>query len=753
MSVSKKYAEYKNNRKKLIFKYLDDNIKSESLNICIIVPHRNRIDHLKKFINHFTDYHFDIYIIDQNNADKFNRGLLLNIGYIIAKTKGKYDRFIFHDVDSYPDETLLALYNKYNNYNIHFACNDYKYSFPEFLGGVIGFTKNDFEKINGFPNTFFGWGGEDDSMYNRCVTNNIDIYRPSKGKYLLEEHAGPTKQEYNVNKQINILNDLKYWYSNGVKQILNFYINYKSYPNLNDFINSLDLSKTSDFNLTGSKMITDLDNTKCKLYFYKIDYLATHTNMFSKIENKNIINESIQKKIEFYKKNNLKYYQHKKEPVIISVIEPLIYWSEIKEKIINTFTTPNEFKLSKKDKNNIIEKLVKTHFKSYKKNLTKNDLENTLKLVYDNYRELIYVRIRNNKIDCSYNIYNLESKIDWYKYLKYKNQNLDNSLLELMNDRGIKYTTLKKPHFIYANNCLLSFEAYNYQEGNPTSYIQEFMDMIEYTINKFKTVPDCDFLLNRKDFAYLRKDNKSAYDHLNTDKITDLTKIWPLGSQSKKDIHLDIPFPSADEWKALNDNINDISWSNKVSTALFRGSSTGCGYTIDTNPRMKLADISYKWNKESDKKNLINAGISRFIIRITAYDKIIGFTINDKYKHLVGEFIDSKDQTKYKYIFNIEGNAAAYRYPSEFKKKSVILNVKSKCQMWFEPLLENKKNFIEIDSDYKNLYETMMWLKDNDNKAEDIAKNGYKLYEKYLTKDGISDYWFYFMYYINLHTI
>lgn len=38
-----------------------------------------------------------------------------------------------------------------------------------YFGGVVAFNRQDFEAINGFPNTFWGWGGEDDEMYSRIV--------------------------------------------------------------------------------------------------------------------------------------------------------------------------------------------------------------------------------------------------------------------------------------------------------------------------------------------------------------------------------------------------------------------------------------------------------------------------------------------------------------------------------------------------------------------------------------------------------
>ena len=85
MNINDQYNNYKNNRKLLTFKYLKKDTIIKQYKICIIVPHRNRLDHLKKLLDKIKN--IDIYIIDQNNADKFNRGLLLNIGYLIAKKK------------------------------------------------------------------------------------------------------------------------------------------------------------------------------------------------------------------------------------------------------------------------------------------------------------------------------------------------------------------------------------------------------------------------------------------------------------------------------------------------------------------------------------------------------------------------------------------------------------------------------------------------------------------------------------------
>jgi hypothetical protein len=731
----KNYQDYHNRRKELKLQILD---KNSSLNdsglTCVIIPHRNNIEKLKKLLKLFKNTKYDVVVIDQNNADELNKGLLSNIGFFIAKTKKNYSRYLFHDVNIFPTTSLVEEYQENMDYNIKFANSD-----------IIGFTEIDFEKINGFPNLFFGLDGQNESLDNRCIRNKVQFFKSNN--YMTTKPL--TRKKINENE---IFRDLTEWKYNGVKQIDNFFINYKNYENMIEFEKSFVNGKDSNEN--NSKLLAEFtSNNNNNIDFYKIDYLSSHSIDNNDIKDKSFAKINADNRIEKFKSENDNYFQHKTNPLFISSIEPLIYWNEIEKNILDTYTEPKQFE------NNIVgneinDSLLNEQFLNYKKNLTKDDLEKTLKFVFDHYAELIYIRIRNNKIECSYHIYNKDISIDWYKDLKYKGKNLDSSVIELMNDRKKEYLTLKKPHFLVANNCLLNFEAYTYFEGNPTSYVKEFIEMINLTIEKHKIIPDCDLLLNRRDFAFLRKDNRSAYEHLNDDIITNIDKYWMIGSQSRKDIHLDIAIPSADEWQSLSEKeMIDIEWEKRKSTALFRGRSTGCNKTLD-NPRLKLADISFKWSKDKNKSRnkLIDVKISNLVSRITAYDKIIQSSNIKNFNYLKGNRIEKNEQMNYKYIFNIEGNAQAYRYPSEFQKGSVILSVKSDYKMWFEPLIKNNKHYIEIDPDYKNLENKMKWLIEHDKEAKDIAQHGKEFYNNSLNKDSIIDYWFSFMYHVNKYS-
>ena len=147
--------------------------------IAIIVPFRDseeekpRTAQLNQFVAYMetflTGHDYKIFVIEQSeDGRKFNRGQLLNIGFDLAKKEG-YNNYIFHDVDLLPSEELKKYYTTIPKNNpIHIAAVWDRYgSNPKYFGGIVAFSKELFEKINGYPNNFWGWGGEDDELHNR----------------------------------------------------------------------------------------------------------------------------------------------------------------------------------------------------------------------------------------------------------------------------------------------------------------------------------------------------------------------------------------------------------------------------------------------------------------------------------------------------------------------------------------------------------------------------------------------------------
>jgi hypothetical protein len=139
----------------------------------IIVPYRNRFEHLQEFKQSIVKYLEDngytkyvIIIVNQDDAKLFNRGMLLNIGFTEAK-KLKCDYVVFHDIDMLPVDVDYS----YSDTPIHLATDDIP--FESYFGGITLFPSELFEKINGFSNLYWGWGFEDDDLRYRCVRYGV----------------------------------------------------------------------------------------------------------------------------------------------------------------------------------------------------------------------------------------------------------------------------------------------------------------------------------------------------------------------------------------------------------------------------------------------------------------------------------------------------------------------------------------------------------------------------------------------------
>ena len=148
----------------------------------IIAPYRDRYRQLIYFKREIakyldaTDIDYVLIIVEQDNALSFNRGKLLNIGAIRAKELG-CDYIVLHDIDMLPVNVDYS----YPKHPIHLATNflagDQKIGlhFEKYFGGVTMFKLEDFERINGYSNEYWGWGFEDDDLFYRVLQQDLKV--------------------------------------------------------------------------------------------------------------------------------------------------------------------------------------------------------------------------------------------------------------------------------------------------------------------------------------------------------------------------------------------------------------------------------------------------------------------------------------------------------------------------------------------------------------------------------------------------
>ncbi|KAG8454441.1 hypothetical protein GDO86_000894 [Hymenochirus boettgeri] len=175
--------------------------------VAIIIPFRKRESHLNYWLYYMhpvlqrQQLDYGVYIINQDGSNTFNRAKLLNIGYMEALKDYDYDCFVFSDVDivAMDDRNIYRCFSQPRHISV--ALDKFGFGLPyyQYFGGVSALSKEQFTKINGFPNTYWGWGGEDDDIYNRIASKGMSISRPDSvtGKCRMIHHNRDDKNDPN----------------------------------------------------------------------------------------------------------------------------------------------------------------------------------------------------------------------------------------------------------------------------------------------------------------------------------------------------------------------------------------------------------------------------------------------------------------------------------------------------------------------------------------------------------------------------
>lgn len=389
-----------------------------------------------------------------------------------------------------------------------------------------------------------------------------------------------------------------------------------------------------------------------------------------------------------------------------------------------------------------------------------DSLDLTLDYFLNKMKTGIFVRIKNNKVFNFLPLYNVNYKNDFHTKIKVE------EFLKTLPAKELRKIS-KDPSTWHATNCLLRTER---EDKDPTdAYLSQMYDMLVETCSHRK-VNDCLFFMTRKDFPHLRKDWKESFEAIYGDtflgeKYKDKTFI-PAVAQSTTANHADFAFPTGDDWETIcpekyfasfsysretkrkevhckNNSTpkNIIAWELRKAKAVWRGQATGCGNTEHNNPRRWLHDVYHS--------ELLDAGITRFTNRIKG--EHVNGEIKVEYieptEKTVG-FMEMKDQMTYKFIINVEGNSAAYRFGELLGLGFCVINIRSKYKLWFEPFLRTGKitdtfiaecDCIEVEFG-ENLPAVLSWCVEHDDVCKKIMENGMKFYEKYFNKNFIYDY-------------
>jgi predicted NAD-dependent protein-ADP-ribosyltransferase YbiA (DUF1768 family) len=390
----------------------------------------------------------------------------------------------------------------------------------------------------------------------------------------------------------------------------------------------------------------------------------------------------------------------------------------------------------------------------------------TFEYIFNKLKKGIYVSFKNNQLDTFIPFSNIEYINDWSRILESSNPELVKKIID--KEKYGEKINISDPSKWYANNCIfktdgMKFKFRNYiGEGDKTVIpFKYFLKGFElYLKDTNQTVDDFEFFFNPRDFPILKENYMEPYEQIFPDKTIEEKyhhEIYtPILSQSGNKNYHDLLSPTEDDMMRITKNIYpddcknnyskkinfELDFSKKKPICVFRGSATGCGITSDTNMRLKAAKISHELNEKGI--NILDAKLTGWNKKPKMYNGELNEIDETNFEFSVGKFnfMKLKEQSKHKYILNIDGHVKAFRLGNEFRMGSVILLVDSQYTLWFQQYLEEDKHYISINKDLTNLEEKINWCIEHDKECEQIAKNGLQFYNDYLTPEKTYSYFF-----------
>jgi len=426
----------------------------------------------------------------------------------------------------------------------------------------------------------------------------------------------------------------------------------------------------------------------------------------------------------------------------------------------------NNIFINKDNLNKINKEIIRRLNLQIYKNIDDQSFLNTLRYLFYKIGTGIFVKIKSNELVMFSPFRNVNYKNNWSKFIKFNK-----------NDKNIiNYYKKKKKEYIYirqisyridewrALNCKMNNDLDKYEND---TYWMEIKQLIKY-ICKHRKIDDVEFFINKRDVPYLKDNFTEPFNHIYNSKNYPLTsykydKYCPILSFSSDLDFADLIIPTADDWNLINKKyyLNqcnktwmdqediELNWDKKTPTAFFRGTATGCGKTIETNPRLNISYLSKIWeendsynkNNPIDNIKYLDAGVTSWNISDKKYtNENLSYINPAELPFKKSSKVPMSKQTRYKYLVNIDGNGVAYRFTRELSFKSVILKVDSTKEMWYFPLLEPYVHYVPIKEDLSDLADKIEWCKKNDEKCRIISENAYNFYQKYINKNGIADY-------------
>lgn len=241
--------------------------------------------------------------------------------------------------------------------------------------------------------------------------------------------------------------------------------------------------------------------------------------------------------------------------------------------------------------------------------------------------------------------------------------------------------------------------------------------MLNFKGSTHKTFPiylkDCKRIINHsklnKTFEFYFLDN-DEFKNLNS-----YTTVFVKSRHKDDNKNIIVSLNTKRHWEPVSKikEIRSSTWENKKKELVWRGADTGKGLS---NDRLKFVKKYYK---------KYNVGFSNYVQNSNFAE------FSDYYKSVfLKKQLNLTEITRFKYVVILEGNDKSSSLNWVLNSNCVPLMKKPCWHSWLcEPFLIPNYHYVELNDDFSDLEEKLQWLRENDDKAKEIAYNGIKYIE------------------------
>lgn len=384
---------------------------------------------------------------------------------------------------------------------------------------------------------------------------------------------------------------------------------------------------------------------------------------------------------------------------------------------------------------------VPRHATSSRWAMTDEALQNTLKYIFFKLAHNCYMLCVDENGQQMYRLKHFKTSNSFEKAVQDQLATLDSN--ELITERQRNKIREVASNPVRIMQCIMK----NYDEYKGENEAGEAEDDTNEYVELLKdlSLPYGVYILNLTDAVILHRSNREPFPMLTGDlplsnEFRNKYQI-PIFSISGQKTYSDIPIPNYDDMfivmgiKDMKFDEYETDWSKKkYNKAVFRGGPSGCGYTTETNQRIRLAAMKSPLldAKLIGKGKTIDSNSIKF-------DPVHGLGMLNTGIAASNQFMTMAEQSQYKYIIHVDGNVNAYRLLTTMMTGSLIIRVDGPYLSWVDQIIKPNVHYILVKPDLSDLLQKIKWCEMSPKSAQKIAKTGYEFAKRALTREFVNE--------------